>query len=147
MAADSANAAHSGGMRKVIVAIAIVVVVGGGLLGYNAYKNRPNYYEPARGYLSEAAVHLSESFGDEKELLERLQRVHTNLESTIALLEKAEAVDHADQREIETLRVRLKSLEDTQRLLNMDPKELHRSYDALIGEIKALSHRMDKPAG
>jgi hypothetical protein len=106
---------------------------------------RPDYYQPARGAITDAALILSETYGTEKELLSKFQAVHRHLEDAIALLDRAERLDPADKRRIATLRVRLQALEDPDRMTTEDPEEMHRSYHSLMEQLNALAHKLEHP--
>jgi DNA repair exonuclease SbcCD ATPase subunit len=130
-----------GGAALLVVAI----LLGGLLLLVDFEEERPDFYQPARAPLTDAAMILSETYAEEKELAQKLQTVHSRLDDAIALLDRAERLDPEDKRQIETLQVQLRALEDTDRLLSTDPKSLQRTYRNLVEQINALADKLVQP--
>jgi len=122
--------------------LAVALLVGGLLLLVDFEEERPDYYEPARVPITEAATILSETYAEEKELVQQLQIVHNRLDHAIGLLGQAEQLDPADKRKIETLQVRLRALGDSDRMLKTDPKALQRAYHELTEQMNFLAKQL-----
>jgi len=130
-----------GGAALVVVAL----FLGGLLLLIDFEKEGPDFYESARVPLSEATEILSQAYGEEEELADKLRAVHSRLDNAIALFGQAEQLDPEDKRQIETLRMRLRALENDDRLLASDPKNLQRAYHELTEQLSALANKLAKP--
>lgn len=130
-----------GGAALLVVAL----LLGGMLLLVDFEEERPDFYQPARAPLTDAAMILSETYAEERELVQKLQAVHSRLDNAIALLDRAERLDPEDKRKIETLQVQLRALEDTDRMLSTDPKSLQRTYRDLVKQINALAEKLAQP--
>ena len=125
--------------------VAVALLLGGLFLLVDFEKERPDFYESARVPITEAEVILSETYAEEKELLQQLQTVHARLDHAIGLLGQAERLAPADKRQIETLQVRLRALEDSDRTLKTNPKALQRAYHELTGQLNALAEKLAQP--
>jgi hypothetical protein len=126
--------------------VVIALLLGGLLVLVDFEEERPDYYEPARIPITEAAAILSETSAEENELVQQLQSVHSRLGHAIDLLGQAERLDPADKRKIETLQVRLRALGDSDRMLKTDPMELQRAYHELTRQLNALAEKLAQPA-
>jgi hypothetical protein len=149
MGADPDPRAASGeerrrGFRNSAALIVFALALGAALLTFGLYRGRPQLYEPARGYLTEAALRLSETYSDEKTLARELVRVHHSLERTATLLEKAERVAPEKRRKIAALRIRLRALDDPEKLAAADPEALRRTYDEILVELKTLARELER---
>jgi len=134
-----------GGQRALRTGAGLVVVallLGTLLLLVDFEKELPDFYEPARAPITEAARILSETYAEEKELVQQLHMVHSRLDHAIALLGQAERLDPTDKRQIETLQVRLRALEDPNRMLKTDPKALQSAYHELTEQLNALTDKL-----
>jgi septal ring factor EnvC (AmiA/AmiB activator) len=146
MAIDSDSQRNSGQrwLRSVASVVGVVAVAGVIYLGFILHESGPNYYQPARVALVSAQRQLAESYSHEKALIEQLHTVHSELDAAMADLEKAESLDHADKREIETMRVRLQALEDARQLSHTTPEQLQESYQGLTAQLDALINRLER---
>jgi len=140
---NSTNAQRA--LRGGAALLAVALLVGGLLLLVDFEKERPDFYESARIPLTEASRILSETYSEEKELMQSLQTVHSRLDHAIELFGQAEQLDPEDKRQIETLRVRIQALENSNELLETDPETLQRTYHELTKELNALANRLAKP--
>jgi len=125
--------------------LTVALLLGGMLLLVDFEEERPNFYQPARAPLTEATAILSETYAENKELLRHLERVHNRLDHAIALLGRAEGLDPEDKRQIATLQVRLQALEDPDRMLSTDSKDLQRTYRELTEQLNALADKLARP--
>jgi hypothetical protein len=107
-------------------------------------KERPNFYQPARAPLVDAAMILPEIYGDERELAQKFQTVNNRLNNAIALLGQAERLDPEDKQKIETLQVRLRALDDIETILSTDPKTLQRAYQGLAEQLSTLVDKLEQ---
>jgi predicted nucleic acid-binding Zn-ribbon protein len=123
---------------------AVVMLLGVLFLLVDLEKEQPDFYQPARAELTEAATILSQTYAEEKELFQQLRPVHTRLDDAIALLGRAERLDPEDKRRIETLQARLRALEDTDRMLSTDPKDLLRAYRELTDQLNDLAMKLEQ---
>jgi hypothetical protein len=148
--ADQETHQHRGGaqraLRSSVALVLVAIILGGAYLVFDLNNERPNFYQPARGAITDAAMILSETYNSEKDLIEKYQSVHKQLESAIALLDKAEKLDPDDQRQIETLQIRLRALENGERMLTTQPDELKRTYHELIEQMHTLAHQLEQSA-
>jgi len=132
-------------LRNGAAFLAVAVLVGALLLLVDFGKERPDLYEPARAPLTEATMILSETYGEEKELMDKLQMVHSRLENAIALLGKAERLDPEDKRQIKLLQDRLRALENKGEVRLIDPQALQRTYRDLTDRMNGLAHKLADP--
>jgi len=123
----------------------VVILILGSILAYQLYQKRPNFYHPARYSLTEAALQLSESYGEERELTRRFDLVRQHLRQAISLLEQAARRDPADKRQLEALRVRMQALQDPDWIASSTPEAQHGAYEALISELNALAEKLKRP--
>jgi hypothetical protein len=129
-----------GGTALLVVAL----LLGGLLLLVDFEEERPDFYAPARVPITEAATILSETYAKEKGLVQQLQSVHGRLDHAIALLGRAERLDPTDKRQIESLQVQLRALEDTDRTLLADPQARKHAYRDLTEQLHALAEKMGR---
>jgi hypothetical protein len=139
------NAGSQRALRGGLALFVVALLLAGLLLLVDFEKERPNYYVPARAPITEAATILSETYAEEKELVQLLQTVHNRLDQAISLLGRAERLDAVDKRQIETLRVRLQTLEDADRMRSTDAKDLKRAYQDLTEQLNALAEKLAQP--
>ena len=95
-------------------------------------------YNPARTALVNAQRQLAESSRQQQEILERLQRVYAELDSSLALLESAGQLDPAMQAPIEKIRVRLSALKDQPSACPMSNSSTPDVYNQLLDELQGL---------
>lgn len=129
--------------RRVLIAATVIGFVGLIYIGLAIRHTEPDYYRPARSALVAARQHLEMSLGQETALLEQLQESHKNLESAIAALDEA-SVDPNVRDDVAALRVRLRALEDVNRLQNTDPQQLRESYRAISHQLSALIDNVER---
>jgi len=127
------------------VIIFAALALSGTYLLYQRHHEPPGAHGPAGDALAKAAQRLSETYGEEQDLVQRLAVVRQHLEDAMSLVEQAGRLDPEDQRKITTLRVRLRALEDPAKLASTAPESLHHSYDALIAELDDLAHKLQGP--
>lgn len=139
------NARGQQALRGGATLLVVALLLGGLLLLVDFEQERPDFYQPARAPLTDAAMILSETYAEEKELVQRLQTVRSRLDNAIALLGRAKRLDPEDKRQIETLQVQLRALEDTDRMLSTDPKSLRRAYRDLMDQLNALADKLAQP--
>jgi septal ring factor EnvC (AmiA/AmiB activator) len=95
-------------------------------------------YNPARTALVNAERQLSETAREEQDILERLQRMHGELDSALQLLASAEQLDPAMQAPIADVRERLAALQDKPSLCPQDSSSAVVTYQQLLGDVQAL---------
>lgn len=129
-------------LRSGAALVVIVLFLGGLILLVDFAEKRPDFYQPARSPLTEAVLILSETYGEEKELLKKLRRVHSHLENAVALLGEAERLAPEDEQQIEALRMRLLALEDIDLAPDTDPEALQRTYQDLTKQLGGLAKKL-----
>lgn len=129
--------------RYLVLGLGVIVLAAVGYFGPALREQEPDYYDPARAALVNARLRLEESIGHEKALLVQLQRTREELDAAIAQLEKAADLDPADRARIERLRSRLLSIESPDSTGAMNSKNLHASYQELLGQMESLIKEMD----
>jgi septal ring factor EnvC (AmiA/AmiB activator) len=95
-------------------------------------------YNPARTALVNARKQLAESSRQERDILERIKRMHTDLDSSLALLANAGDLDPSMQDQIGDVRKRLAALQDRPSLCPMDSTSSLLVYDQLLDDLQAL---------
>ena len=95
-------------------------------------------YNPARTALVNAQRQLAESSRQQQDMLERLQRIHSELDNSLALLESAGQLDPSMRAPIEDLRTRLSALKDQTSLCPMGSGASVDSYSQLLNELQAM---------
>ena len=148
MASDSQPIGADRGQRRlnqIAVLVLAALALSGAYLLYQRQHEAPGARAPAGDALAQAAQRLSETYGEEKDLVQRLGLVRRHLDEAISLVEQAGQLDPEDQRKITTLRVRLRALEDPAKLASTDPDALRHSYDALITQLDALAQKLQGP--
>lgn len=121
------------------LALLLLVVTGMPLLAETpAPAATHDIYNPARTALVNAQRQLAESSRQQQEILERLQRVHTELNSSLALLESAGQLDPSMQAPIEDIRTRLAALKDQPATCPMGNSSSLEVYNQLLGELQGL---------
>ncbi len=95
-------------------------------------------YNPARTALVNAQRQLAESSRQQQEILERLQRMYAELDSSLALLESAGQLDPAMQAPIEKIRVRLSTLKDQPSACPVGNSSTPDVYKKLLDELQEL---------
>jgi hypothetical protein len=134
---------HRRRRRRLLMALALGLLLAALLLplleGW-----RPNFYQPARPALTQAKMHLSAFYVDEKFLLTELSETHRQLAATLDLLDKAkQQLAPADRSLLERLRARLRQLEDDRMTRRLTPDALHKLYKQLASELEELIHRSE----
>lgn len=123
----------------------VVVVLGAAIVTYlmlNARNSAPDYYVPARTALVTAKERLEVSYGEEANLLTLLQQTHRDLETAVEALDQA-SIDPELRNEVDTLRLRLRALEDVKRLEKTTPEQLKNSYHAIEAQLDALIAKLE----
>jgi chromosome segregation ATPase len=95
-------------------------------------------YNPARTALVNARAQLAETFSQEEDILEQMQRVHRELDESLTLLANARQIDPAMKAPIDALRARLSALEDDRAVAHMDTETLRGIYQRLLADFEAL---------
>jgi chromosome segregation ATPase len=95
-------------------------------------------YNPARTALINAQRQLAESSQLEKDILERVQRMHTELTASLDLLASAQQHDPSMITQIEALRSQLVELQSNHRTCLDDGKASLQLYDKLLADLQAL---------
>jgi hypothetical protein len=111
-------------------------------LGSVLHDMEPDFYQPVRTALVTARQRIEQAYGHEATAIRELRLAHGELDAAITALNKA-PVDPADQRKLETLQMRLQSLEDVGRLEHTSPEQLQQSYHDIISQLKALITRLE----
>jgi hypothetical protein len=124
--------------------VVVILVVGAFLLLAGLFRDRPNFDAPGRSILSKAELRLAESYNDEKILVDKLHKMHSNLDKVIQLLTQAEQLDQADKQIIETIRKRLQALENPDKLAATNPDSLHQAYKEMMDTLSQLTRKLKK---
>ena len=95
-------------------------------------------YNPARTALVNAQRQVADSSRQQQEILERLRRVHTEINSSLELLKSAREQDPAMQASIETIGKRLRALQDQTSSCLMGNKSSLDAYTGLLDELQGL---------
>jgi hypothetical protein len=131
--------------RYAVAVIGALSLAGIFYLGFVLRAKEPNFYSPARTALVGVRQRLAESYSHERAMLEQLRMARSELDAAIRHLEKAARLDPEDRRVIETLRVRLKALENPNGVSQLSPEELRQSYHALMAQLDALIAKLQRP--
>lgn len=123
--------------RWYVFAIAIVLT---GMLMYGATLMRvskPQFYAPTRAALTSVRRDLSSIYTEEQHLLEDLRSAH---EETLKIIHVLNAVNFSKEErlEVEQLKVRLLTLEQTARLRNTTPEQLMKAYQGIQARLQTL---------
>jgi hypothetical protein len=95
-------------------------------------------YNPARTALVNAQRQLAESSRQQQEILDRLQRIYAELDSSLALLASAGELDPAMQTPIESIRTRLAALRERPSDCPMANTSSLDVYTQLLDELQGL---------
>jgi len=95
-------------------------------------------YNPARTALVNAQRQLAESSRQQQEILERMQRVYAELDSSLALLASAGKLDPAMEAPIESIRTRLATLREQPSDCPMVNSSSLDVYTQLLDELQGL---------
>jgi hypothetical protein len=95
-------------------------------------------YNPARTALVNAQRQLAESSRQQQEILDRLQRVYAELDSSLALMASAGELDPAMQAPIESIRTRLAALRERPSSCPMANTSSLDVYTQLLDELQGL---------
>lgn len=128
--------------RGTLIAVAVIGLAGLIYLGLKFRQAEPDYYQPTRAALITARERLDASFSGEAELIRQLKSTHKELEAAITALDKA-TVHPEYRRSVETLRMRLRKLEDANYLNQTSPKQLQLAYREIGAQIGALIDKLD----
>ena len=107
-------------------------------LGTRPGQGLPTPQDPARTALVDARLHVSLSFGHERELLSDADAAHQELEMALRLLAQARSDDPAIRTQIDALRARLANLWKHTRAEREAPDALSKDYRTLSNRIQAL---------
>jgi len=136
------QAVRRGGTALVLVAL----LSGAWFLLTDLEEGRPNFYEPARAPLLDAAMILSDSSAAESDLGQELQMLHRRLDDAIRLLGQAQRLDPQDKRQIDTVQSRLRVLRAAERMAATDPATLQRAYRGLAEQLNTLAKKLEQPS-
>lgn len=95
-------------------------------------------YNPARIALVNAQRQVAEALRAEQELLERMQRLHGELDSSLEALARAERLDPAMAEPIATVRAALAELQANAALCPMGYRSSIAAYSDLLAELQTL---------
>jgi septal ring factor EnvC (AmiA/AmiB activator) len=98
-------------------------------------------YNPARVALVNAERQLAESSRQEQDILERVQQMHKELESSLSLLAEAADKDPGMQQSITDIRNRLSALKDRPALCPLDNNSSIDVYGKVLADLQALIDR------
>lgn len=129
--------------RGTLIAVSVIGLVGLIYLGLMFRETEPNYYQPTRAALITARERLDASFSGEAELIKRLKSTHKELEAAITALDQA-GIHPEYRQDIQTLRMRLRRLEDATYLSQTSPKQLQLVYREIGAKISALIDKLDR---
>ena len=132
-------------MRSVLVSMTIITVLALVVYVLIGPANTPpvmagnhDIYNPARTALVNAQKQLAESAKQEQDMLQRIQRMHRELDSSLELLASAETLDPSQRAPIEALRTRLAALKDRPTLCPMDNQTSLDIYAGLLDDIQSM---------
>jgi len=131
-------------VRRGAALVFVALLLGGLFLLTDLEEGRPNFYEPARAPLLDAAMILSESSAAENELGQELQMLHRRLDNAVGLLGQAERLDPQDKRQINTVKARLRALKVAGRMVSTDPTTLQRAYQSLTEQLSTLARKLEQ---
>lgn len=137
---DQPHLADNSWRQRSVILIIVVLLLAGIYLIFGRNGEHPDYYQPARSSITYAEVILSETYNEEKTLLQQLQIVHQHLDQVIALLGKAEKLDPADQKKLGALREKLQDLE-SQNIMSANLDDVKQNYDSILRELQALTQK------
>ncbi|MET0050243.1 MAG: hypothetical protein ABW095_04070 [Candidatus Thiodiazotropha sp.] len=110
-------------IHHALTVIAVVIgLIGLTALGWYLHSTRPDYYQPERSALVLAKQRLYASFGEETDLLERIQEMHRDMQAAIEILEQ---------------------LDDLNRLQNTSREELQRIFTDLEIKLNQLIEKVE----
>lgn len=118
---------------------AITVVLAGVLMygGVLMRSSKPQFYTPSRAALTSVRKDLSSIYTEEQNLLEDLRSAHEETLKIIHVLDAA-SFSKEERLEVEQLKVRLLSLEESARLRNTTPEQLTRAYRGIQARLQTL---------
>jgi len=102
------------------------------------HSSNHDLYNPARAALINARGQLAESFSQEEDIVEQLQRAHRELDASLTLLARAQEIDPTMKAPIDALRAKLSALENDPSVARMDTETLRSNYVRLLDEFEAL---------
>ncbi|MET0028070.1 MAG: hypothetical protein ABW101_10575 [Candidatus Thiodiazotropha sp.] len=130
-------------IHHALTVIAVVIgLIGLTALGWYLHSTRPDYYQPERSALVLAKQRLYASFGEETDLLERIQEMHRDMQAAIEILEQAE-IEPQYRSELERLLSQLHELDDLNRLQNTSREELQRIFTDVEIKLNQLIEKVE----
>jgi DNA repair ATPase RecN len=116
----------------------LVLIVAALALAYRWHNPQRDYYQPVRTALSEAQVHLSQSYAHEKALMDELGAAQREFATVIRLLKQAAQANPADRERIAEVEKGLQSLKGATERGRMRPDELQKGYQQLQSQLEEL---------
>ena len=98
-------------------------------------------YNPARTALVNAQLQLAESSQQQREFLERAERMVKGMDNSLALLENAGQLDPSMRVSIEEVRERLVALRQEASLCSLDKRTTLDTYGQLLNDLQGLIER------
>jgi predicted nuclease with TOPRIM domain len=98
-------------------------------------------YNPARTALVNAQLQLAESSQQQREFLERAERMIKGMDSSLALLENAGQLDPSMKASIDEVRERLVALRQEASLCSLNRGATLDSYNQLLDDLQRLIER------
>jgi hypothetical protein len=123
------------------LALPLALLVGTASIPLGATPTAPgghDLYNPARTALVNAQKQLAESSRQEQDILGRVRQMHSELDSSLALLGNAAELDPVMREQIAAVRARLAALQDKPALCPMDNSSSLRVYSQLLDDLQAL---------
>jgi hypothetical protein len=119
--------------------IALAGLIG---LGWYLHSRSPDYYQPERSALVLAKQRLYASFGEEADLLERIQEMHQDMQAAIKILEQAD-IEPQYRKELDALLTQLHELDDLNRLQNTSREDLQRIFAGIEIKLNQLIAKVE----
>lgn len=98
-------------------------------------------YNPARTALVNAQLQLAESSQQQREFLERAERMAKGIDNSLALLENAGQLDPSRKVAIDEVRQRLAALQQDASLCTLARSTTLDTYDQLLNDLQGLIER------
>lgn len=118
--------------------LVLVLIVAGVAVFYRLHSPQHDYYQAVRTALSDARMHLSQSYAHEKALMEELGAAQREFETVIGLLKAAEEQDPANRERIAQIERDLESLRTAAEHRAIGPDELQSRYQELQSRLDGL---------
>lgn len=129
--------------RYIFLGLSVIIIAAAAYFGPALRDREPDYYDPARAALVDAKQRFEESLVHEQALASHLQMAHEQLDSAISRLARVAKLDPAHRAAAESLRARLRAIENPEYPGNTTPEELQQSYRELLTQMDALIADMD----